>query len=252
MGIIEFKEKGAVPTPTPDADEICISCGHCVAVCPEGAFRHSAMTPEACPAVHREWRLEEAQVVHFLRSRRSIRVYKRDPVDRDTLNRLIDLARYAPSGHNMQPVRWRIVYEKPEVRRLAGLVVDWMRHLLEEGVPLAQTLHMDRIVAAWERGADRICRDAPHLIVAHAPREERTAAPACTIALTYLELAAPSFGLGTCWAGYFNAASNMWRPSEEALALPEGDVCFGAMMIGYPKYPYHRLPLRNQPAITWA
>ena len=72
-----------------------------------------------------------------------------------------------------------------------------------------------------------------------------------TIALSYLDLAASSFGLGTCWAGYFHAAATMWPPMRNAVDLPERHTCFGAMMIGYPKYTYHRLPLRNEPRITW-
>ena len=74
---------------------------------------------------------------------------------------------------------------------------------------------------------------------------------ACTIALTYLELAATSMGLGTCWAGYFNVTATSFPPMQEALALPPGHQAFGSMMVGYPKFSYHRLPLRNPPAISW-
>jgi len=69
--------------------------------------------------------------------------------------------------------------------------------------------------------------------------------------LTYLELAAPAFGLGTCWAGYFDVAANLWPPLKNALELPDGHTSFGAMMIGYPKYKYQRMPLRNQAKISW-
>ena len=250
-GIIELKDKDAVPTPTEDADELCINCGHCVAVCPHGALSHTSMSPDQCAPVKKEWLLDTNQVEHFLRSRRSIRTYKDKPVERELLTKLIDIAHFAPSGHNLQPVRWRVIYDSDEVRRLAGMVIDWMRRMLKEQPVLAQGLHMDRVVASWESGVERICRGAPHVIVAHAPKEERTAPAACTIALTYLELAVPSFGLGACWAGYFNAAANMWPPMEQALGLPEGHVSFGAMMVGYPKYKYHRLPLRNEAQITW-
>ena len=76
----------------------------------------------------------------------------------------------------------------------------------------------------------------------------RSLAPAaCTIALTYLELAAPSIGLGCCWAGYFYAAATTFPPLQEALALPKNHQCFGAMMAGYPKFNYHRMPLRKYP-----
>lgn len=253
MAIIELKDEKSLPNPTEDAEELCIHCGHCVAVCPHGAMSHRNMNPEQCPPVRKDWLLNPEQVEHFLRSRRSIRTYKEQPVEREVLAKIIDIGRFAPSGHNLQPVRWLVIYDSHEVRRLAALVIDWMRDLLEKGTPLAKALHMDRVVAAWgwESGVDRICRGAPHVIVAHAPKEERTAPPACTIALAYLELAAPSFGLGACWAGYFNVAANVWPPMQEALDLPEGHISFGAMMIGYPKYKYQRLPLRNEPQVVW-
>jgi hypothetical protein len=38
---------------------------------------------------------------------------------------------------------------------------------------------------------------------------------------------------------------------KEALALPEGLAVFGAMLIGHPRYRYHRLPERNQARIVW-
>jgi nitroreductase len=116
---------------------------------------------------------------------------------------------------------------------------------------IAADLHMDRVVHRWEAGTDVILRGAPALIVAHADKTDRTAPAACSIALAYLELAAVSMGLGTCWAGYFWAASLSFPPLINALALPEGHQSYGAMMVGYSKYTYKRLPLRNPPAISW-
>lgn len=249
--IIEFKNKEAFPTMIDGGDEICIRCGHCVAVCPHGAISHEIMSTEECPPVLKELNLQPDQVEQFLKSRRSVRVYRNKQVDRDLLAKLIGLASFAPSGHNSQPVHWRLIYDSDEVLRLAGIVADWMRSLIAEGSPLAETLRMDRVVAAWEAGNDRICRGAPHVIVAHAPKDERTAPAGCTIALTYLELATPALGLGACWAGYFNGAANSWAPMATALDLPEGHISFGAMMVGYPKFKYQRLPLRNEPKVSW-
>jgi nitroreductase/NAD-dependent dihydropyrimidine dehydrogenase PreA subunit len=251
MSIIEFKTKEAFPTMIDGGDELCIRCGHCVAVCPHGAISHEIMHTEECAPLLKELKLQPDQVEQFLKSRRSVRAYKKKQVDRDLLTKLIELAAFAPSGHNTQPVNWRVIYDSDEVLRLAGIVADWMGSLIAEGSPLATTLHMDRVLAAWEAGNDRICRGAPHVIVAHAPEDERTAPAGCTIALTYLELATPAFGLGACWAGYFNAAANNWPPMAEALDLPKGHVSFGAMMVGHSKFKYQRLPLRNEPVVSW-
>jgi len=251
MGIIEFKEKDAYPAMIDGGDALCISCGHCVAVCPHAAMAHACMQPEDCPPVQEALVLNPAHVEHFLRARRSVRQYKQQAADRQLLVKLIDVARFAPSGHNLQPVHWLVIYERKEVDRLAAMVIDWMRNLIREKSPLAASMHLDRVVATWEAGAERICRGAPHVIVAHGHKDNRAAPAACTIALTYLELAAPSFGLGACWGGYFNTAAAAWPPLAEALRLPVGHLSFGAMMVGYPKFKYQRLPLRKDADIIW-
>jgi nitroreductase len=112
-------------------------------------------------------------------------------------------------------------------------------------------MHFDRVIAAWEKGEDRVLRGAPTLVTAHAPSSLPPSQAACTIALTYMELYAASKGLGACWAGYYNAAANFFDPMKKALALPPGHVTFGALMIGYPRNHYHRIPTRIQPRIIW-
>ncbi len=249
--IITQKGKDAVPEPVPGAEQLCINCGHCVAVCPTGALSHRAMTPEQCPPVKKEWLLDPEQAEHFLRSRRSIRTFKKQAVDQEKLTKLIEIASYAPSGHNIQPVHWQVIYDSERLHELTGMVVDWMRYMIKEQPEVANMMHMDMVAAAWDLGVDVVCRDAPHLILAHGQKADPTAQNACVIALTYLELAAAPLGLGPCWAGYFNTAAVFWPPLQKALALPEGHTSFGAMMIGYPKFKYHRLPLRNKPQVSW-
>ncbi len=249
--ILKLKDDKSLPELIPGGAELCINCGHCVAVCPHGAMSLKTMTAEQCRPLDRTMLPTRQQMDHFLRSRRSIRVYKDKPVDREILASLIDVARYAPSGHNSQPVHWLVIRERAEMKRLAGIVVDWMRLMVANKSPIADALHFERPVEAWQNGIDRILRGAPHLIIAHGPTALAACLPACTIALSYLELAAYSHGLGTCWAGYFNSAANFHKPMQDALSLPDGHKCMGALMVGYPKNKYHRLPLRNPAKIEW-
>ncbi len=250
VGVIAF-EKGGIPVPTADAEDICIRCGHCVAVCPTGSFSHREMAVEHCPPVRPEFRLSAEQNEHFLRDRRSIRTYKEKPVEQDKLARLIEIARFAPSGHNSQGTQWLVLGDRDELRRLSEIVADWMRWMLVHLPEVALAMHIDRTLEHWEAGHEVILRGAPVVIVAHAEKDNRMAPSTSTIALTYLELAASGMGLGCCWAGYFNAAATTFPPMMEALALPPGHQSFGAMMVGYPKFKYHRLPTRTTPTITW-
>ena len=249
-GIIEMK-KGEYPAPVTGAEEICIRCGHCVAVCPTASLSHSEMSMEECPPVQKKLDLSIKQGEQFLRARRSIRTYKEKPVPKNELLKLIELARYAPTGHNSQSVEWLVLGNRDELKHLSEIIVKWMRWMLENMSEVALSLQMDRAVRGWEKGKDTILRGAPVVIVAHAAKKDIFAPTSSTIALSYLELAATSMGLGCCWAGYFNTAATSFPPLTEALSLPEGHQCMGSMMVGYPKFRYHRLPLRKSPEITW-
>lgn len=248
--IIDF-QKGRYPSLKPGTEAACIRCGHCVAVCPTGSLDHNAMAAEQCPPVQAGMKLSAESTEHFLRSRRSIRVYKNMAVEPSRLERLIRMARYAPSGRNTQGVGWLVLGQPDELRRIAASVADWMRWVIDNDPETVAAMHLDKILAYWEKGIDSIFRGAPVVIVAHAEEENPRALTTCTIALTYLELAATGLRLGCCWAGYLMKAADDYPPLPQALALPEGHRCYGAMMVGYPRYTYHRLPLRNEPKITW-
>jgi nitroreductase/Pyruvate/2-oxoacid:ferredoxin oxidoreductase delta subunit len=244
-------ENDSFPAIAEGMEEFCINCGHCVAVCPHDALTLSTMPLDQCPQVEKKLHSKPREIKQFLTARRSVRNYKKDCVPHEILENLLDTARYAPTGSNKQQVHW-LVFENPdEVRRLAALVIDFIRLMLPGTQDDYLSKRMNRIIAAWERGADRILRGAPHLVVVHSPADIPYALVDSTIALTYLELYAYSLGLGTCWAGYFTTAAGLHAPLTAELNMPAGHVCHGAVMLGYPQYKYRRIPLRNAPLVTW-
>jgi nitroreductase len=209
------------------------------------------MRPEDCPQIKNELLIDLEQAEQFLRSRRSFRNYKDKPVERDKLNKLIQVSGYAPSASNARPVHFLVIENKTEIKRLAGLVVDWMRMTIKEDPTSGNAFHFNRVVAFWDKGRDPICRNAPHLIIAHATENSWLAQVDCILALAYAELIAPVLGLGATWAGYMMNATISYPPLVEALNLPKGHKCFGVMMVGYPKLKFVRMPLRNPPAVAW-
>lgn len=249
--LIEMGEADSVPTLIADAEELCISCGHCVAVCPSGALTLQTMRPEDCPEIKKELLINLEQAEQFLRSRRSFRNYRNKPVERDKLNKLIQVSGYAPSASNARPVHFLVIENKTEIRRLAGLVVDWIRMMIKEDPNSANAFHFNRVVTLWDEGKDPICRNAPYLMIAHATKNSRLAQVDCILALAYAELIAPVLGLGATWAGYMMNATISYPPLVEALNLPKGHKCFGIMMVGYPELKFVRMPLRNPPAVAW-
>jgi len=249
--VIEMKTSDSLPTVTDGGETRCINCGHCVAVCPHGAISLARMSIDQCPPIKGALSLDENQAEQFLRSRRSIRTYKPGDVDIETLTRLINIARYAPTGSNSQQVHWLVVATRDKVVQLTALAVDWMRSAIQEKNPVAEAYQMAGIVHAWEKGIDIISRGAPALIITHGPETYPVMTIDSAIALSYLDLAAPPLGLGCCWAGFFMAAAGFWPPLAEALNLPDGHKSFGAMMVGYPKFTYQRMPERSEAKLSF-
>jgi nitroreductase len=132
-----------------------------------------------------------------------------------------------------------------EVRRLAGLTIDWLR---QESTRIPQ---YSVFVDAWDKGQDRVLRGAPHLALTYADEEWAWSAGDCAIALTYFELVAHAHGLGTCWAGILTKAAANSQALAEALALPAGHKVFGAVMFGHPRYRYPRIPSRQAAHVQW-
>ncbi len=249
LGLIQFVRR--TPVASDQAEASCIRCGHCVAACPSGALSLNAMPASFLAPAASDWMLTPDQMESLMKNRRSIRRFKSAPVAKETLERLIDIASHAPTGLNRQPVRWLVIPGRESVHRYAGMVIDWMRLMLQKEHPLSRISNFAGMVHAWEVGADIVCRKAPAMIIAYGSKKDITSSQSCTIAMTYLELAAPSFGLGVCWAGYFNAAINEHAPLKQALGLDEENTAFGSVMIGCSKEEFFRVPTRNPASITW-
>ncbi len=66
-------------------EENCIDCGHCVAICPKHALSHASIDSEQCIPVN-SGNISADNMEIFLRSRRSVRAYKRKPIEKETLS----------------------------------------------------------------------------------------------------------------------------------------------------------------------
>lgn len=249
--ILRQADKDSIPEMIPGKEANCLVCGHCVAVCPHGAFNHRQVPLESCLPIEKSNTVSRDQAVQFLRSRRSIRHFKQKTPSRKEIQELIEIARYAPTGGNTQEVSWTVFYNRDDLVTIAGLTIDWMREAVETPPPEGAAPYYPLLISAWDAGLEVITRNAPVLLIASCPGGRRNSMVDLSIALAYLELAALPLGLGTCWAGLVQAALLHSAELQAFIGLPEDHTAHYPMMLGFPKYRYHRLPERKAPPITW-
>jgi nitroreductase/NAD-dependent dihydropyrimidine dehydrogenase PreA subunit len=249
MAIVDAADEDTLPGVREEKAEICIACGHCEACCPTQALLLNVGPGEKVRFPAGAGTLSPGDLGSYLRKRRSVRRYTDEPVPRETVLQVLDVVRYAPSGGNGQPVRWIVVHDPAKVRRIAVLTVEWMKTLVESGHPMSG--YVPGLIGAWEAGYDVICRDAPHLLVAHIPEGNPAASVDAIIALAHFDIAAPAFGIGTCWAGFVSMAATAYEPLKRELGIPAGRRFAYAMMFGRPRYAVHGIPRRNPVQVAW-
>jgi nitroreductase/NAD-dependent dihydropyrimidine dehydrogenase PreA subunit len=251
--VIRLSEGSGFPEMVPGGEHICLFCGHCVTVCPEGALSHEGIPFELTSPIAEKLVIDEAQAVQFLRSRRSIRFFQDKPVEREKVRRLIEVARYAPTAGNSQTVEWLVHTDRSKISEIAALAEGWAREVVRNDPSVvAIRPYLPRVVATWDSGRDSVLRSAPVLIVASAPKEAAFGFVDLTLALSYLDLLAPTMGLGTCWVGLLQGALLSSPSVKEVVGIPKEHPHHYPMMLGYPAVKHHRLPERKPPRITFA
>jgi nitroreductase/NAD-dependent dihydropyrimidine dehydrogenase PreA subunit len=245
-----------------DLSSRCIVCGHCVAVCEREALQNSAVPLDACPEVGR-LELTDEQLERFLRRRRSVRHFKQIPVEPMKLDRLLDIARYAPTGKNMQGVHYTIVTGE-RIRQLEVATSAFYRQLCGRlGRPVGRLLvrffagakglnglllglpDMRRDVERVDKGEPVYCHGAPVVVLVHGEKLYPTMPEDCCFAAYHLILGAETLGLGTCLIGYITSAAGRSREIGEAVKLPRGHHIYSTVAVGYSAERFVRLTPRN-------
>ena len=188
--------------------------------------------------------ISSEQAAFFLRSRRSTRCYKQEPVARELVMKLLDMARLAPTASNSQNIAYLVIEQREVLNKAVEVIVQWMEEQVKTGLfHKSFPLH----ISAWrERQEDTILRQAPQIILATAPQEFAKGRENTISAFSYLELFAPALGLGSCWAGILEMCLLAdYGPLLALFSIPAGQRATGAVMIGYPRYKFKRLPDRN-------
>ena len=253
----------------------CIACGHCVAICPGGAIGHSEFPASAIQPIQFETMPTADQVMTLLKTRRSIRDFRDKPVERDTIEKLIEGARYAPSGHNSQSTEFLVVQDRAVLSQVSALVIEYLKFeirrfsnpffrsfaLLGNRQKAERGLHelpgFEHMIRTFESGADPILNGASALLVFHADRTIGYADVNAQLALQNASLVAHSLGIGHFYTGWVLAPcrapmARAWnKHMPDLLGIPPGNEMFGALALGYPIPRFKNTIERNTPRIIY-
>lgn len=227
-------------SPKMDKPKNCMQCQHCLAICPGGAISIMGKNPDNSAQIRP---INDEDVLNLIQSRRSIRKYKQENVDKETIQKLKDMLNYSPTGKNNHKLHFSFIENidvmndfraKVNTKLVNFLNKKPLKFLSEKFGSLSKM--KDKILS----GEDIIFRNAPHLVVVSAPINSPCPNQDGIIALSYFELYANSLNLGTCWCGYAYRIIKMFAEFSEYLQIPDGYMPIYVMLFGYKDIEYKR------------
>lgn len=247
VGIIAL-DGATLPYAQPQLQDKCIACGHCAAICPVSALNLYKMPLSGMPVCEPD-EISMRQAQALVRNRRSTRLYEKRAITRETVLKLLNLCAYAPSARNQQGVKWLVISNPSELKNIIKLTMEWIRSLALSDPDTYQAMAGESMLDVWEKGGDPILRGAPCLIInyGYPPLSQVD----CIIAMSYLELLAPVYGLGGCWGGYVMLAMQNYPPLRTSLKIGSASQPYGALMLGYAQANFRRWPTRKPAAVNW-
>ncbi len=180
----------------------------------------------------------------LVKKRRSIRRFKPDPIPDEYIDKIIEAARWAPSGANSQPWEFIVIKDKETKEKIGRFIAETRE--------LTRRVEYTREPEARHPGADRAggrpgYLDAPVFIMLCGDLRAREAYPLSTFlnkgretffsslasAFLYMHLAASTLGLASQWVSA--TANTVPQVQIKALlGIPKDLEIYDTMAMGYP------------------
>jgi nitroreductase/NAD-dependent dihydropyrimidine dehydrogenase PreA subunit len=241
-----------------DNEEDCLVCGHCVSVCPVDAVSHEEIDPAAILPASEGLPLSPEALYTFLRSRRSCRIYETKEVSKQLLEKLVDIGRYAPTGHNRQNFEFIVLHHQASIDKISKMAATYFGGYAKELEASPEPDFYKALIREFRmdyefslQGKERIFRGAPVVILVHAPGEVGSSIDNCLYAIFHMVMMAETLGLGTCINRRFILATQKAPEISKELEIPAGNKIFGCVTVGFPKYKHHKLPPRKPAKVKW-
>ena len=199
------------------------------------------------------------ELIELLKNRRSTRRYKPDPIPDDAIDKIIEAARWAPSGFNQQP--WEFVVVKdPKLREGIVEICTEIRKLSSK-MEVARESWQGKMQTSPPSDTGGNYSVAPVYILLLGDTRTQKGLPmvrrydetqgrlafisGLASAFLYMHLAATTLGLGSQWVSASSTAYGNCM-IKNLLGIPEEMIIYDMMVVGYPAASPKSRPMREK------
>lgn len=226
----------------------CMKCGHCVAICPEGAGAPSlpCYADEPVEYDRATFTLPTENLINAIKFRRSIRAFKDEPLSMEHLHLLMDAAGHTPTATNAQMCRFDFVQDSlPEFK---DLVWSYLEDVYERDriMPIARE-DLARFIARKRKDPqdDYLFRNAPAVLFIETPDPLDAGLAAAAI-----EMVGQTLGIGVLYNGYLRRIVESCSAARAYFDMSDERGVNACMLLGYQERKYFRTAPRRFPSVV--
>lgn len=236
--VLELDKTTKLPKVVEGGDLRCMKCQHCLAICPTGALSILGKNPEKSLIPQKT---NPEDVLNLIQSRKSIRQFKAENVDKETLDKIKEMLPWIPTGCNDHRLLFTFIDDIDAMERFKELSYKGLKNLYAQNPYPKEATKLLRLKDAILAGQDAIYRNAPHVVIVSSPIDAPCAETDPVIALSYFELYANSLGLATVWCGLMTYLLKAFPNLVKELKIPENYKPVYCMLFGNPAIEYKRI-----------
>lgn len=238
----------------------CIGCGQCMAVCPNQAIKISGrdMSPHDVIELPKlEERANYESLKSLMLSRRSVRNFKNQRVEREVIEKILEASATAPNGLSSSDVEILVLDGNEKVEEFTADIIKVLKKNMWLFSPIMLKIYrpfirkgtydslktfistaLKTFVKNYDEGQDWLTYSAPLAMLFHVSPYADPADP--YIPATYAMLAAQSLGLGTCMLGTPNLLLNLFgKKLKGKYGIPLKNKNGIMVIFGYPDIKYN-------------
>ncbi|MHA1294018.1 MAG: nitroreductase family protein [Promethearchaeota archaeon] len=251
-------------------EEECIECGHCVSVCPENVIKLKKFSEDSFFEIEKLYkRPSYDSFLSLAKIRRSTRCFRNKIIPKEKIEKLLEAARYSPTGHNQQNVFFTVIKDRKLLDIISKEITNKASEFIKrfENSKQRKTMEEELSKEAFKKAENhfrnfkkylyqiRQGRDPwkwnGELIIIHSPQNSATLIENCTLAACHIMLAAETLSLATCSLGYITAMFNQHRDISKLIDLPNNHIVGYTLAIGEADVFYYKIPAKSSLKVKW-
>ncbi|MEM5834969.1 MAG: nitroreductase family protein [Candidatus Aenigmatarchaeota archaeon] len=151
------------------------------------------------------------ETLECIKTRRSVRKFKKKEIEKEKLMKILEAAIYAPSSGNLQNWEFIIVRDEENKKLIAKAALN-QNFIADASIIIIACSNDDKVIFYGKRGKDLYAIEN------------------VSAAIQNILLAANDLGIGSCWVGAFDE-----KEIKKILKIPENVRPIAIIPLGYPE-----------------